>query len=268
MYDQYGKEQANAILGTVMTKIFLPGLDDVTAEYASKQLGDTTIFSKTYQDFPGKKNDNIRYAEQKRALMHAGEVRQIGAHQELLIINDTAPPIKAAYPPIAVLKQKFISPSYGTPKVIYLGDIDAGFKFDDNGDADTSFQNSPSTIKENSIPNRTNLDEKINERIVEEVIDEIFNENPNLTETEQTNMENQTEFMTDQEDIASRMRMAEIEETVEQSENSDLVLTIEIETPPESVDESDALDSLSDDVRSAFRELDARAEIEITRSVF
>lgn len=268
MYDQYGKEQANAILGTVMTKIFLPGLDDVTAEYASKQLGDTTIYAKTFQDFPGKKNDNIRYAEQKRALMHAGEVRQIAAHQELLIVNDTAPPIKAAYPPIAVTKQKFISPVYGTPKVIYLGDIDAGFKFDDNGDADTSFQNSPSTIKENSIPNRTNLDEKINERIVEEVIDEIFNENPNLTETEQTNMENQPEYLTDREDIASRMRMAEIEETVEQSENSDLVLTKEIETQTESVDDSDALDGLSDDVRLAFRELDARAEMEITRSVF
>ena len=68
MYDQYGREQANAILGTVMTKIFLPGLDDVTAEYASKQLGDTTIFAKTYQDFPGKKSDNVRYAEQKRVL--------------------------------------------------------------------------------------------------------------------------------------------------------------------------------------------------------
>ncbi|QYO67712.1 type IV secretory system conjugative DNA transfer family protein [Leptolyngbya sp. 7M] len=62
MYDQYGRERANAILGTIMTKIFLPGLDDVTAEYASKQLGDTTIFSKTFQDFPGKKHDNTRYA--------------------------------------------------------------------------------------------------------------------------------------------------------------------------------------------------------------
>jgi type IV secretion system protein VirD4 len=127
MYDQYGKEQANAILGTVMTKIFLPGLDDVTAEYASKQLGDTTILSKTFQDFPGKRNDNIRYAEQKRALMHAAEIRQIAAHKELLVVSDTAPPIKAAYPPLAIQSAKFETHDYGKPSVLHLGDIDPAF---------------------------------------------------------------------------------------------------------------------------------------------
>jgi type IV secretion system protein VirD4 len=270
MYDQYGKEQANAILGTVMTKIFLPGLDDVTAEYASKQLGDTTIFAKTYQDFPGKKNDNTRFAEQKRALMHAGEIRQIAAHQELLIVNDTAPPIKAAYPPIAVMKQKHFSPVYGSPKVIYLGDIDAGFKFAENGEIDSEMQNSVSADKENKISNRTTLDDETNENIIQEAVDEIFKENAILTETEETYMENQSEYLTDQEDIASRVRMAESDETAAQSENSTVFLTREIENPPESqTDEaSDRLDGLSDEVRLAFRELDARAEMEITRSVF
>ena len=274
MYDQYGKEQANAILGTVMTKIFLPGLDDVTAEYASKQLGDTTIFAKTYQDFPGKRNDNIRYAEQKRALMHAGEVRQIAAHKELLIVNDTAPPIKAAYPPIAVIKQKFISSVYGIPKVIYLGDIDDGFKFAENpqngGEIYSEMQIASSEIEENKISNRTNLDNETNEKIVEEVVDEIFNQTPILTETEETNMDNQPEYLTDKDDIASHVRMAESEETAAQPESSTVVLTKEIENPAQiqSVDDSDALDGLSDDVRLAFRELNARAEMEITRSVF
>jgi hypothetical protein len=274
MYDQYGKEQANAILGTVMTKIFLPGLDDVTAEYASKQLGDTTIFAKTYQDFPGKKNDNIRYAEQKRALMHAGEVRQIAAHKELLIVNDTAPPIKAAYPPIAVIKQKFISSVYGIPKVIYLGDIDDGFKFAENpqngGEIYSEMQIASSEIEENKISNRTNLDNETNEKIVEEVVDEIFNQTPTLTETEETNMDNQPEYLTDKDDIASHVRMAESEETAAQPESSTVVLTKEIENPAQiqSVDDSDALDGLSDDVRLAFRELNARAEMEVTRSVF
>lgn len=127
MYDQYGREQANAILGTVMTKIFLPGLDDVTAEYASKQLGDTTIFSKTFQDFPGTKRDNTRYAEQKRALMHASEIRQIAAHSEVLIVNDTAPPIRAAYPPLAVMRRVLEARRKGSPRELHLGDIDAGF---------------------------------------------------------------------------------------------------------------------------------------------
>ncbi len=120
MYDQYSREQANAILGTIQTKIFLPGLDDVTAEYASKQLGDTTIFSKTFQDFPGKKQDNTRYAEQKRALMLPTEIRQTAAHSEVLIISDTAPPIRAAYPPLAVLKEVTIPAFKGNPKEGHL----------------------------------------------------------------------------------------------------------------------------------------------------
>lgn len=127
MYDQYGREPANAILGTIMTKIFLPGLDDVTAEYASKQLGDTTIFSKTFQDFPGKKQDNTRYAEQKRALMQPNEIRQTAAHSEVLIISDTAPPIRAAYPPFAVSKYIFPALPKGAPTDVHLGDVDPQF---------------------------------------------------------------------------------------------------------------------------------------------
>ena len=127
MYDQYGREQANAILGTVMTKIFLPGLDDVTAEYASKQLGDTTIFSKTFQDFPGKKHDNTRYAEQKRSLMHASEIRQIAAHSAVLIVSDTAPPIRAAYPSLTVMRHSQQAKLKGSPRELRLGDIDAAF---------------------------------------------------------------------------------------------------------------------------------------------
>lgn len=134
MYDQYGREQANAILGTVMTKIFLPGLDDVTAEYASKQLGDTTIFSKTFQDFPGKKHDNTRYAEQKRSLMHASEIRQIAAHSEVLIVSDTAPPIRAAYPPMAVLKHSHQPIRKGSPREMHLGDIDSAFQLAETAD--------------------------------------------------------------------------------------------------------------------------------------
>ncbi len=128
MYDQYGREKANAILGTVMTKIFLPGLDDVTAEYASKQLGETTIFSKTFQDYPGAKNDNTRYSEQKRSLMLASEIRQIAAHSEVLIVSDTAPPIRAAYPPLAVMPHSHTAKRKGTPRELHLGDIDPSYR--------------------------------------------------------------------------------------------------------------------------------------------
>lgn len=127
MYDQYGREQANAILGTVMTKIFLPGLDDVTAEYASKQLGDTTIFSKTFQDSPGKNGDHTRHAEQKRSLMHASEIRQIARHTEVLIVSDTAPPIRAAYPPLAAMRNGYDPKVKCSPSELHLGDIDPAF---------------------------------------------------------------------------------------------------------------------------------------------
>jgi len=165
MYDQYGREQANAILGTIMTKIFLPGLDDVTAEYASKQLGDTTIFSKTFQDYPGKKQDNTKYAEQKRALMLPNEIRQTAAHSEVLIISDTAPPIRAAYPPFAMSNEICLAPKKGLPKETHLGDIDTQFSL--SGDA--------GKVKLTN-PDRASLKEKISsgvdrilskERIVE-----------------------------------------------------------------------------------------------------
>jgi len=144
MYDQYGRERANAILGTVMTKIFLPGLDDVTAEYASKQLGDTTIFSKTFQDFPGKRSDNTRYAEQKRALMHASEIRQIARHSEVLIVSDTAPPIRAAFPPLAVMRNAFAAKRKGSPRDLHLGDIDTAFLLTETIDTKNSLKENKS----------------------------------------------------------------------------------------------------------------------------
>ncbi|MGD9590708.1 MAG: type IV secretory system conjugative DNA transfer family protein [Pyrinomonadaceae bacterium] len=148
MYDQYGREQANAILGTIMTKIFLPGLDDVTAEYASKQLGDTTIFSKTFQDFPGKKQDNTRYAEQKRALMQPNEIRQTAAHSEVLIISDTAPPIRAAYPPFAASKNIFRAETKGTPTEVHLGDVDPQFMLSSPAERGLPTKHDKATLKE------------------------------------------------------------------------------------------------------------------------
>ncbi|HRH44151.1 MAG TPA: type IV secretory system conjugative DNA transfer family protein [Pyrinomonadaceae bacterium] len=267
MYDQYGKEQANAILGTVMTKIFLPGLDDVTAEYASKQLGETTIFAKTYQDFPGKKNDNIRYAEQKRPLMFGSEIRQIPAHKELLIVNDTAPPIKAAYPPIGVLKQKYTSPEYKLPKVIYLGDIDDDFKFAEN--TQVNFENNSThshpAIEKNDSSNQVILDEETFEKIAEETVEEFFDENPDFIETEETNMKNE-EYLTNGEDIASRVSSADLKESEMNIESSPVVLSKEVENKEESDVDSDVLNDLSDNVHAAHREFEVRA-MEIGRSV-
>jgi type IV secretion system protein VirD4 len=275
MYDQYGKEQANAILGTVMTKIFLPGLDDVTAEYASKQLGDTTIYAKTFQDFPGRLNDNIRYSEQKRALMHAGEVRQLPAHKELLIVNDTAPPIKAAFPPLAVSNGKYISPVFGTPKVIYLGDIDADFNFGDEANssdlketAARAFYSRDET--ENSRPAVPN--DEIIEDSVEAAVGEAITEKTIYEENQPENMTNQKESSTERKDIAERIALAEKEGDIENSKNPPVVLTRKVENSDEPETENadraaNPLDGLSDAVRAAHQEYQAHVKTGINRSL-
>ena len=276
MYDQYGKEQANAILGTVMTKIFLPGLDDVTAEYASKQLGDTTIFAKTYQDFPGKRNDNIRYAEQKRALMHAGEVRQIAAHKELLIVNDTAPPIKAAYPPLAVLKSRFVSPEYGKPRPAYLGDIDARYRIERSSGSDDSEANSVVSAPNQESLNQPNPKDENNqiERVVDETVTEVINEAAVLYDESNADLTNEdfSEALADDEDVATRINSASAGgagNSITQKQAA-VVLTKTVETDAaakKSASIADALRGLPDEVRAAQAEIYAPSLVEINRSV-
>jgi type IV secretion system protein VirD4 len=83
--DLYGRDGANAILGTVVTKIILPGCDEVTAEYASKMLGPTTTLSRTDVDAPGKKYDNRRASETGRPLRFPAEIRQMTKHTEAYV---------------------------------------------------------------------------------------------------------------------------------------------------------------------------------------
>jgi hypothetical protein len=273
MYDQYGKEQANAILGTVMTKIFLPGLDDVTAEYASKQLGDTTIYAKTFQDFPGKKSDNIRYAEQKRSLMHAGEVRQIAAHNELLVVNDTAPPIKAAYPPLAVLKQKFAARSYGKPRAFYLGDVDADFRF---AESKTATAVAVSTTKQTDSAEAEKVEQLSN--AVFESVSEVITKDAIFSDDTKTPMNFDTP-LSDGEDVASRIN----ESSVTRGDSSEIenpaaaatvTMSKTIETEVDSTTDennsgtiSNALNSLSDEVRRASQEIYNHKLSEMNRTV-
>lgn len=277
MYDQYGKEQANAILGTVMTKIFLPGLDDVTAEYASKQLGETTIFAKTYQDFPGKKNDNIRYAEQKRSLMHAGEVRQIAAHKELLVVCDTAPPIKAAYPPLAVMKSKYVSREYGKPRALFLGDVDARYLLEQiptESESDTNV----AADRNNQHPSAAQIETEENAKIVDESVSEVMDDESGFdfdeTATTQTNF---SEPLSESEDIASRISVTSAgtmnNSKSVKSETVVLSKIIDADAPKKKTKNkksgvnSDALDELPGKVRAASQEIYDRSLTAMSRSV-
>jgi type IV secretory pathway TraG/TraD family ATPase VirD4 len=127
VHDQYGQEGGNAILGSIGTTIFLPGLDDVTSQFASRRIGQTTVWSHTTVDGKGKKLDNERQSETGRALMDQSEVRQMVKHSQCVVVIDTSPPIKASYPPYAVLRQRAIAVDYGEPRLVSLIDAEEAF---------------------------------------------------------------------------------------------------------------------------------------------
>jgi hypothetical protein len=118
--DQYGHDGANAILGAVGTTIFLPGLDDATSQFASRRIGQTTSWSRTTIDAHGRSADSERQSETGRALMDPTELRQMVKHSQCVVIIDTAPPIKAAYPEYAVRKERAIADVYGEPRLVSL----------------------------------------------------------------------------------------------------------------------------------------------------
>lgn len=120
--DQYCDKGAKAILETMMTKIFLPGVNGETATYASDLLGKTTIHTETSVDYKGTDKDNTRYSEAGRALMLPDEIRQMPKFRQLLVVTDTAPPVKAAFPPVYLRRDIQKAVIYRKPEVTRLGD--------------------------------------------------------------------------------------------------------------------------------------------------
>ncbi|MEP7342607.1 MAG: type IV secretory system conjugative DNA transfer family protein [Acidobacteriota bacterium] len=104
VYNQYGSDGGDAILGSVGTMVFLPGLDHRTAEYASKRIGQATVWQSTSVDVKeGTKFDSERTTEVGRALMDASEVRRMVKHRQAVAIIGNAPPVRFAYPSLAKL---------------------------------------------------------------------------------------------------------------------------------------------------------------------
>ncbi|MGI8542416.1 MAG: type IV secretory system conjugative DNA transfer family protein, partial [Aridibacter sp.] len=120
--DQYGDRGAKAILETCMTKLFLPGCNGDTATYASDLLGKTTIHTETSVDYKGTDRDNTRYSEAGRSLMLPDEIRQMPKFRQLLIVTDTAPPVKAAYPPVYLRRDIQKPVVYVKPETLRLED--------------------------------------------------------------------------------------------------------------------------------------------------
>lgn len=102
VHSQYGEHGGDAILGSIGTMIFLPGLDDKTSRYASGRVGKTTVLQRTSVDATGTKYDNERQAEHARDLMDHAELRQLVRHTQAVAIIDNVPPVRFSFPPYAI----------------------------------------------------------------------------------------------------------------------------------------------------------------------
>jgi hypothetical protein len=102
VYHHYGSDGGDAVLGSIGTMIFLPGLDHRTTEYASKRIGQATVWQSTSVDVKeGTKFDSERTSEVGRALLDASEVRRMVKYRQAVAIIGNAPPVRFSYPPIA-----------------------------------------------------------------------------------------------------------------------------------------------------------------------
>jgi type IV secretory pathway TraG/TraD family ATPase VirD4 len=128
VYAQYGVHGGNAILGSVGTMLFLPGLDKETAQYAAERIGKTTVLQHTSVDAPGKKYDNERDAETQRDLADSSEVRRLVRHKQAIAIIDTAPPIKFRYPPLELRPEAMKVEMKGMAEPVNLMDAEDKYR--------------------------------------------------------------------------------------------------------------------------------------------
>jgi type IV secretory pathway TraG/TraD family ATPase VirD4 len=99
LYKQHGRDGAQAILGSIGTMVFLPGIDSETAQYAARRIGRTTVLQHTTVDATGVVFDNQRESETGRDLLDAAELRQMPEHTQAVAIIGAAPPVKFGFPP-------------------------------------------------------------------------------------------------------------------------------------------------------------------------
>src|SRR5262249_55004056 len=89
-YKQHGRDGAQAILGSIGTMVFLPGLDAETAQYAAKRIGRTTVLQHSVVDATGDVYDQDRLSETGRDLLDAAELRQMAEHTQAVAIIGSA----------------------------------------------------------------------------------------------------------------------------------------------------------------------------------
>ena len=163
VYAQYGLEGGDAVLGSINTMIFLPGLDQRTTEFAARRVGRTTVLQHTTVDAVGTKNDAERLAEAKRDLMDAAEIRQLVRHKQAVAIIDTAPPIKFTYPPFiqATLDELSRASNKGTPTVLSFKNAEIRNRYIDDASAVEDGAPSPSAREPQNTARQTDAPSEV-----------------------------------------------------------------------------------------------------------
>jgi type IV secretion system protein VirD4 len=101
LYKQHGRDGAQAILGSIGSMVFLPGLDAETAQYAARRIGRTTALQHAVVDAVGNVFDQDRLSETGRDLLDAAELRQMPEYGQAVAIIGSAPPVKFRFLPCA-----------------------------------------------------------------------------------------------------------------------------------------------------------------------
>ena len=107
LYKQHGRDGAQAILGSIGSMIFLPGLDAETSHYAAKRIGRTTVLQHRSVDATGFTYDHEGLTETGRDLIDAAELRQIPEHTQAVAVVGSIPPVKFGFPLFAKVGPQF-----------------------------------------------------------------------------------------------------------------------------------------------------------------
>jgi hypothetical protein len=121
VYEQYSPDDADAILHSIKTMLFLPGLDRRTIEVAAGFARSHTArhWSARRQ---GKQGRAEELAVAELVSTYEQSLRELPRHQRAIALVGTAPPIKFLFPPLAYVtpSNQSIAANKGTPYVIDL----------------------------------------------------------------------------------------------------------------------------------------------------
>jgi type IV secretory pathway TraG/TraD family ATPase VirD4 len=109
--DAYGEKAAKAIMESVGTLMFLPGMKGDNADFAVRLIGRTTVLQKSVRDAQANAFDSENASETGRNLMDADELRRLKWFNQLIVINNDSLPIRARFSE----NQKIVDARQATP---------------------------------------------------------------------------------------------------------------------------------------------------------